>query len=775
MAIRSAKSIDVPSIRAVVLCFLIPLTACVISSCVVTNFVSAYFNTYYNAQILFGQAEDEVMAQLDSRPGGRTWLTTFAIQSGTRNKLDAVIVKCSKLLQYHAESKLVDDALLMIGKAYYYEDDNLQAERKFNEIIAGYPDGSCAVEARLLLSYAQYRMNARDDARTTAKMVEDMAKKSGNDGMIARSSLVLGQMAQEDRDYGTARQYFDQAAQSGSTPEQRSSAGLMSAEMYRKMEMYREAEDAYRRAQKASNNYQGEYRGGIGALRMVEKQGRYDEALAGLRLLRSDAKNKEFFGEIELEIANTYRDEGNLPIAVNHYTLVDTAYPRSDISARSYFALGDLYEHTLFLYDSALVAYSKGKNEYPMADVTKLCVRRSDYLTRYFQFYKEILKDDTLLEVLRAPRDSSRAENSRSPDMAGTPGTLRATDSVRSAGLARTVDTARTSGPARTADMSPGSAIARRSDTVHAAVPLRSPTVPPVISIDTVNARRENAENELAGLFFATIGLPDSAEFWYRQVLEEYPSGRFVPRALYTLAQIYSGRDSVASKPVVDSLYREIVRQFPRSPFASEARASLGLPPEGPVVDEAEQAYDSAEALLVKGDSAGAAEDFKKVAQQYPRSPSASRALFAAGWVYENRLLNPDSAIASYQKLIALYPTSTYATSVSPKITEVAQFQKQKLAAAADSLAAKKARLASRPAAADSLGRPGGIRTPGTASAADSLRRPGGIRPPGAVPAVDSLGRAVGFPAPTQAPGAVDSTAIKKRLLNPPHKMVGNE
>jgi outer membrane protein assembly factor BamD (BamD/ComL family) len=278
-----------------------------------------------------------------------------------------------------------------------------------------------------------------------------------------------------------------------------------------------------------------------------------------------------------------------------------------------------------------------------------------------------------------------------------------------------------------------------------------------VLSIDSVNAKRENAENELAGLFYATIVLPDSAEFWYREVLEDYPSGRDAPRALYTLAQIYSGRDSVASKPVVDSLYREIVRQFPRSQFAPEARKFLGLPPVGPVVDDAEQAYDRAERLLVTGDSAGAAEDFKKLAQHYPRSPLASRALFAAGWIYENRLYIPDSAIATYSKLIALYPTSPYATGVSPKLAEVTLFQRQKLAAAADSLAAKKALQARRTAAADSLGRPGGIPAPGQASSADSLGRPGA------------------FPNPGLAPAPVDSMAAKKRLLIPPRKTTGNE
>ena len=667
MALRAAKSI-VPSIRTVVLCLLLSLTASGLPSCVATDFVSAYFNTYYNAQRLFNEAETEVMTQLDSRGGGRNWLGTFGIQAATKTKLESVIEKCSKLLQYHPDSKLVDDALIMIGKAYYYEDENQQAERKFNEIISGYPDGSRAVEARLLLAYAQYRMNTREDARKTAQEVIDLAKKKGQPEMISRASLVLGQMAQEDKDYAGARENFDQAAEFGGTAEQRSGASLMSAEMYRKMSMYREAEEAYRRAEKASDNYAGEYRGRIGAVRMIEKQGRYDESLRGLRLLRADAKNKEFFGEIELEVANTLRDSGDLPEAVTHYTIVDTTYPRSESSAKGYFALGDLYEHILYRYDSALVAYTKGRNEFPSADVTPACIRRADYLTRYFQFHGQVMKYDTVLADLQALPDSAKRQ--------------RAAITV--------------------------------PDTLHPQAVSR-----PAVSIDTANARRETAMNELAGLFFATIGLPDSAEYWYIRIVHEYPSGRYVSRALYTLAQVYAGRDSVASRPVVDSLYREIVRRFPRSEFAPEARRLLGLPPEVPSVDEAELAYGHAERLMFKGDSAGAVEDFKKVARQYPGSPFASRALYAAGWIYENRLDNRDSAIASYTKLVALYPASLYAVQVTPKIAEVTLKQKQ-AAAAADSAAIRRA--LPPPGVPDSLQRHNQLLPPGRdAAASDSL------------------------------------------------------
>ena len=57
--------------------------------------------------------------------------------------------------------------------------------------------------------------------------------------------------------------------------------------------------------------------------------------------------------------------------------------------------------------------------------------------------------------------------------------------------------------------------------------------------------------------------------------------------------------------------------------------------------------------------------------KRYPASPFASKAQYAVGWIYEQLTVQPDSAIASYEKLLSLYPGSTYAVRVQPKLAEV--------------------------------------------------------------------------------------------------------
>ena len=605
--------------------FFLLLLSLICGSCAVTDFVGAYFNTYYNARRVFDDAEIELLSQADLRPGGRNYLAPFNIAQGTRAKLTSVIEKCSKLLQYHGESSLVDDALMMIGKAYYYQDDDQQALRKYHELIDGYPRSSLKLEAEVYLAYVRYRLNDKPGARETARQTAEEAEKEGESGLLARACSVLGQLALDEKDYAAARTFFERAGENGDTPLERSGSFMAAADMCSRMGNYPDAEAAYRRAQKETDTYAGEYRGRLGAIRMKAKQKDFDGALRGLYELRASSNNREFFGEIELEIGHVLRDMGDIDAALSQYAAVDTLYPRTESSANSYFARGTLFETVLFRYDSARVAYGRARLEYAQAAVTLTAGFKADYLNRYFQYTQEITRYDSIRAAILAP-DSVTAPAAHA-DTAGAP--------------------------------------ASGKDTVRAVVRVR-----PAIPMDTVEVRLATNKSELAGLFFATIGLPDSAEKWYRRVVEEHPHSPYVPRALFTLAQLY-GKDSAAAGPRSDSLYKVIVERFPDSEFAVESRRLLGLPPVKRTRDVVGDSYSRGENLMMSGSAEAAVDTFRLIARAYPASNWSSRALYAAGWLYENRLANQDSAIAQYERLIRLYPATPYAIQVRPKIAEV--------------------------------------------------------------------------------------------------------
>ena len=595
-------------------------------SCGIVDTATAYFNTYYNARRVYDEAELEVLTALDARPGGRDYLIPCGIAAGTKAKFASVIEKCSKLLQYHPESSLMDASLLLIGKSYFYSDDDQKAERKFRELTSSYPESNLVPEANLFLARSLYRMRNKEEARAVAARLREEAEKAGDDGILSDACLLLAQMDKESNEFDSARGFYEQAAQHGETAERRSSAYLQAAEMLVQQKKYGEAEIAYTKASDASNNYVGEYRGTFGALRMQLRQGEYDPALRGLRRLRANSNNREYFGEIDLEIAHVLRDMGNLQDAMQQYTLVDTLYGKTEFAARSYYALGRLLEDSFLQYDSALVAYSRARNEFPAATITADAAARSDYLARYLFYLGDIRRCDSVAAFMLLP-DSVRAAQHEA-------------DSLR--------------------------ALRPRYDSIKTQPPL--PPIP--LSSDTLEARLSLDKNEIAGLFYVTIGKPDSAERWYRKVVDEHPKSPYVPRAFFTLAQIYrlrGGEDSLKS----DSLNRLVIARYPSTDFAAESRRLLGLPPVAVSRDSVWLLYEDVERMMLEGKDTAAVDSFRSLARDHPRSPAASKALYAAGYLYEQELNNPDSAAAVYEQLVIKYPTSPFAVRVQPKVQAI--------------------------------------------------------------------------------------------------------
>ena len=91
----------------------------------------SYFNTYYNAQTAFNAGEKEILdAQTQSLGKPISLAPESPISQTAKDKFNLAIEKASKLLTFYPTSKWVDDALLMIGKSYFYLGDDLKSRTK---------------------------------------------------------------------------------------------------------------------------------------------------------------------------------------------------------------------------------------------------------------------------------------------------------------------------------------------------------------------------------------------------------------------------------------------------------------------------------------------------------------------------------------------------------------------------------------------------------------------------------------------------------------------
>ncbi|MBX2992232.1 MAG: tetratricopeptide repeat protein [Bacteroidetes bacterium] len=655
------------------LSFLI-LTFGFFSGCSVVDFIGAYFNTYYNASKLFTEAETEIL-KAPVRQTTRTerpFLAPFDIQPQTKAKFTTVIEKCSKLLQYHPESKLVDDALLMIGKSYYYQNEHQSAERKFKELLEAYPESDLALETRLLLANTYYRSNDKAAAATVARELFDHARSEKEEGIASGAALVLAHIESENKNLQTAIAYFKTAGELAESDGDQADAFRREAAHHEQLEQYADAAEAFRRSEQASNDHFKIAQARIGRARMLSKLEQHRQSIELLESLIENQNYREMFGDIDLEIGNVYRDEKDYASAEAQYRYVDTAYARTEASANSYYQRGLMYEHIFFNFDSARAAYDKGRGEVPQAEVTPLLAKRSDYLNRYFTLKKAIALNDSIKQFILNP-DTTKSDTV----------TIEVTEH----------DTTVT-------DTTVGVALAKPESVAQAA-----PVIPPP-PLDTVHARLAFNISELAGVFYTSMELADSAKYWYSLLMHEYPESPYIPRALYTLAQIERA-DSGYSRSYVDSLHREILKRLPESEFAAESRRYLGLPPLVKAPDTTEASYRRAETFVHDGDFVSALSSFESIVATDSVSPFAAKAQYTIGWIYENVKVNNDSSVAHYQRLVRRFPNSEYASVVQHKLAEYAMLRQRELQeqkATNDSLSVAPVQDATQPQTPDDNG-----------------------------------------------------------------------
>ena len=112
----------------------------------------------------------------------------------------------------------------------------------------------------------------------------------------------------------------------------------------------------------------------------------------------------------------------------------------------------------------------------------------------------------------------------------------------------------------------------------------------------------------------------------------------------------------------VDSMMQVIADKYPLSEFGQLARLHLGLTEES-VMDSVESEYISGERYMQINDDATAEMKFLAIFAKYPSSDYAPQALYAIGWIFENKHSQYDSAKYYYQLLAKSYPHSVYTTS----------------------------------------------------------------------------------------------------------------
>ncbi|HSL88472.1 MAG TPA: tetratricopeptide repeat protein [Ignavibacteriaceae bacterium] len=365
----------------------IPLISALIllSGCSLWQNFTTYFNLYYNTNTLFKEAEEDIFSQKRD-----LFSTEPLIVSGAANaKLVKVIEKCSKILQFHATTSYVDDALMMLGKSFYYQKNFQKAKRKFEELLAIEPDNEMRLEADYWI--AKCNMSLRDFTNGLS-LLEDTRKRAievDNDDIIYGSFIEEITHRISNENYTLAIALAEEMLPFANS-QMKSKIYFELGKLYINVNDLDKAILAYENVLEFSPDFDLEIAENINNAIALRDAGRNDQALIVFKDMRRKDKFLEKYNEIDLETAITLEKLGRYEEALEEFTKVDTSYRNTPVAAASSYYKGRIYEYTSLNYDSAAFYYQKAFTSNPPQKYQQQVRDKNQLFNKYFNLRGQV-------------------------------------------------------------------------------------------------------------------------------------------------------------------------------------------------------------------------------------------------------------------------------------------------------------------------------------------------------------------------------------------------
>jgi len=295
----------------------------VLSGCV-------YYNTFFHARKAYNEAEaQQAKAHVEVATGA------------VAQKYSEAIKKASKVLQNHPKSKYADDALLLIGKAFYRTGEYARAKEKFVELATVFRDSPLLGESRYFLGMSEYFLGYPERART---ILEEVVQKGKSGEFRDRARFMIARIPFEEERYEDALPGLRSYLAGGAGTERALRADSMMAVCFWELGQFDSARVAYGRLASHTDDPVLAYEASYRRSECSYRAGNYEQGIAEFRKLAGNDKYFEHRGMLDYQVAEGLRTVDSVDAAVAIFRRVIVEYPSTEAAARSYFALGEVYE-----------------------------------------------------------------------------------------------------------------------------------------------------------------------------------------------------------------------------------------------------------------------------------------------------------------------------------------------------------------------------------------------------------------------------------------------
>lgn len=652
-----------------------------------------FFNKFYQALEDYDEAMTDYRASTITTYNRRldSLNVTPPISVTAKDKLTKVLERCSKIIQYNKSTRFIDDAVLLIGKSYFYMGEYMQAERKFSEFLSKLTKSDLYDEAILYLGKTELKLGKNADAEV---ILSNLFKTTTDNEIKSEITQELAILSITKNNYQDAIDYFVNSIDLTKDKEKKAEKQYILAKVYSKFKPA-EAYIEYRKSYDLTSDFDLLFYSKLNEAKSLNVNGKTNDAYEILDRLNGKYRDyPELKQLVELEIANTLYYQKKYEEAKIKYFDVIIDYAASKTAADAYYHLARYSEYVKDNYLYAYVNYKKVNETNSNSDYADISLKRTSVLDKYFALVAiindttkivypdnepDFIKHKELREKEKGDeykehqnKGNENLNQNQNPKGGGFSGTAYLLDTIGSDNGGELNDSTETTKPV-IKDTNivniPGDTTVKVTEPI---VKKLSPEDSLLLamhiedSIKTVKQLNKiDAYFQLSELFLYDLNRVDSALYYLDIIISDSINPERTSKALYTVATIYKNQneDSKAKE-----LLERIVTQYPNTLFANEARKVLGLPLVEISIDSADVIYKSAARKIMNNEYESAMTDLKRVLGYYPTDSIYIKTLYSIGWLFEYAYNNKDSSLAYYEKIKKDYPNSQYAISINPKL-----------------------------------------------------------------------------------------------------------
>ena len=637
------------------------------------NTSCVYFNTFYNAKKAFGQAEKaRAKQEREAFAQGRVLEREEMRSSGLAKPLyEKAAQKASRVLEKYKESELIDDAMFLMGRAFYWQGDYLSAVQSFRDLEKNFPESEFYDRTLYWRALSHEAQNLDNLATPIYRTLFE----GGRENIAARAGLRLGEIAFGAGDYVVAIQEYRATLEAFPDTELRAELWLRLGEAIFALEdesRYDEALEAFARVLEEKPTIEMEYRARLSTGRLLDMRGDSGEALQTYIHLLEESRFRPFEGQTRILIGQYYQENGQLDRALEEFGQVRDDFPQTPSSAMALYRTGLLYLRGFGESERGAEYFEEAKREKGGSEASKLAQEMLGYLAQLKQHTDRIHQADSLVagqvggdlpvspatdSVGEAPDSLALEGVENIPDSAVVVGGSGDMDSLAVDGNGESTDVPSEEGVAGGVDPLVPEGTGSSADSSRMEETSLAPDSPPMVELvsppDSL-AAEESGDLSSAGVartpevmldllavaeFYRDperVAQPDSAIHYFSEILHRYPDSESVPRILYSISWVYREmrRDEVGARPYLERL----IEEFPATRHANEARRHLGLKIQ--VTDEelAAAEFEEIEAVLLR--DTGALDVYipllDSLSSRFKDTEVGARAAYLAAYAYEN-------------------------------------------------------------------------------------------------------------------------------------------